>query len=88
MGTCGTKLSKEEKKQLMISKQIDKKATDDFKTVDEAIKVLLLGPGESGKSTLLKQMNNLYSKGYDEDETRSFIHIIRENLLTTFQVQK
>lgn len=81
MGTCGTKLTKEQKKQLKNSKQIDKDAANDLKCVEQAVKILLLGAGESGKSTLLKQMNTIYGDGYNEEEVRSYVHIIRNNLL-------
>jgi len=45
------------------------------------ISMLLLGPAESGKSTLLKQMKALYVNGFSAKERLSFISIIRQNLL-------
>jgi GTPase SAR1 family protein len=53
MGLCQ---SEEEKKQVKNSKNIDKKIRETAETEDKMIKLLLLGAGECGKSTLMKQM--------------------------------
>lgn len=44
-------------------------------------KLLLLGAGESGKSTVLKQMKIINSKGYSEDERKVFKTIINSNIV-------
>jgi len=51
-----------------------------------SIKLLLLGAGESGKSTLFKQMINLYGKGYSLEERLSFKPIIEQNTLNAIKV--
>ena len=48
-------------------------------------KLLLLGAGESGKSTLFKQMITIYGKGYPESERRTFIPIIFNNVITSMK---
>ena len=53
MGLCQ---SEEEKKQTKQSRAIDKKMKEGALADEKVIKLLLLGAGESGKSTLLKQM--------------------------------
>ena len=50
---------------------------------EEIVKLLLLGAGESGKSTFVKQMKIIHGDGYSIDELKSFISIIHGNLLTS-----
>jgi len=49
------------------------------------VKILLLGPGESGKSTVFKQMQLIYTAGFDEQTRLSFRSFARKNLLEAFQ---
>ena len=44
------------------------------------VKLLLLGAGESGKSTIAKQMKILYMEGYNVQERRNFVHIVFANI--------
>jgi len=49
---------------------------------DQALnKLLLLGAGESGKSTLFKQMITIYGQGYNEEDRKSYIPIVWNNTL-------
>ncbi|RCK57779.1 Guanine nucleotide-binding protein alpha-3 subunit [Candida viswanathii] len=48
---------------------------------NKEIKVLLLGSGESGKSTIVKQMKILHSNGYTPEELEEFIPFIYKNIL-------
>ena len=41
-----------------------------------------IGAGESGKSTIFKQMKLLYGKGFDEDDLTYYADIIRSNIVT------
>ncbi|KAL9649414.1 hypothetical protein ABK040_014324 [Willaertia magna] len=50
---------------------------------NKEIKLLLLGAGESGKSTLFKQVKLIHSNGYDTEELNSFIPIVRGNVITS-----
>jgi len=47
------------------NKEIEKQGLADYKLEKERIKLLLLGAGESGKTTVLKQMKLLYGKGFE-----------------------
>ena len=50
---------------------------------ERIVKLLLLGAGESGKSTFVKQMKIIHGDGYSIDELNSFTSIIHGNLLTS-----
>eukprot|EP00301_Raphidiophrys_heterophryoidea_P006929 c12746_g1_i2.p1 GENE.c12746_g1_i2~~c12746_g1_i2.p1 ORF type:complete len:267 (-),score=37.41 c12746_g1_i2:1008-1808(-) len=48
-------------------------------------KILLLGTGESGKSTLLKQMRILYNKEYSDTERANFKFVVSKNVFDAMQ---
>ena len=50
---------------------------------ERIVKLLLLGAGESGKSTFVKQMKIIHGNGYSICELNTFITIIHGNLLTS-----
>ena len=50
---------------------------------EHIVKLLLLGAGESGKSTFVKQMKIIHGDGYSIDELNSFTTTIHSNLLTS-----
>lgn len=54
--------------------------------VKEDLKVLILGPGESGKSTYWRQLRNLYTGGLTPKEKKLLIPAIRINLLTDIKI--
>jgi len=45
----------------------------------------VLGAGESGKSTFLKQMRIIHGSGFSEDERRNFAHVVHHNLCVAMQ---
>jgi hypothetical protein len=47
--------------------------------------LLLLGAGESGKSTIFKQMRILYGKGFSEDDRRAFVPVVQSNVLASIR---
>ncbi|KAH9389923.1 hypothetical protein TYRP_007472 [Tyrophagus putrescentiae] len=48
-------------------------------------KILILGTGESGKSTLVKQMKIIHNEGYTLDEMEQFRPIILDNLVSSMK---
>jgi len=74
--------AKAEKENAML---LNKQAKADFEAECQVNKLLLLGAGESGKSTLFKQMINIYGTGYPEEERKSFEAIIYNNIIVTMQ---
>ena len=87
---CGPSLSKEEQdeiaKQKQRNKRIEAGQNDDGNRDEQLKKLLLLGAGESGKSTLFKQMISLYGKGYPEDERITYKPIVYQNTITAMQI--
>lgn len=82
MGICASSRSAEDSK----NKQIDKAQNVELKRQDEIVKLLLLGAGESGKSTIFRQMKLLYGKKFTEEEMQSLIPIVHANILSNFLV--
>ncbi|CAG4987846.1 unnamed protein product [Colias eurytheme] len=62
------------------SKQIDREIKQWIKSYNEAIKLLLLGTGESGKTTIIKQMKILHIQGFNSRERLDKIDHIRHNI--------
>merc|ERR1711862_1049237 len=83
MGICNSKanyaVSPEEKRQ---NKAIEKELRDEKRSKEQRVILLLLGAGESGKSTFAKQMKILFLDGYTEEELSSYRNIIRSNCIT------
>lgn len=50
------------------------------------VKLLLLGPGESGKSTVFKQMKVIHQGDYSEEERRGHKQVVYGNTLLSAQV--
>lgn len=49
------------------------------------IKLLLLGAGESGKSTIFKQMKLLYGRGFNDDDRRDWVPKIHMNTISAMR---
>ncbi|CAK7564379.1 MAG: Guanine nucleotide-binding protein alpha-2 subunit [Sporothrix epigloea] len=80
MGACMSSNS-EELEQKKRSQKIDKELEEDSKRLRRECKILLLGSGESGKSTIVKQMKIIHLKGYSDDELFSYRPTVFKNLL-------
>lgn len=62
------------------SKQIDREIKQWIKSYNDAIKLLLLGTGESGKTTIIKQMKILHIQGFNNSERLEKIRHIHHNI--------
>ncbi|RFU27259.1 hypothetical protein B7463_g9078, partial [Scytalidium lignicola] len=64
------------------NREIDAQIHRDEKVMQRQVKLLLLGAGESGKSTILKQMRLIYTKdGFTKTEKEEWRVIIFNNIL-------
>ena len=61
------------------SNQIDKQIKKDAEMAKKQVKLLLLGAGESGKSTIAKQMKILHQDGFSEQERVNFKPVVYTN---------
>lgn len=69
------------------SRKIDGKIQKDAKALQAEIRILLLGAGESGKSTVFKQMKIIQDKGgYTNQELLTHLPIIRSNVISQMRV--
>ncbi|RUO95602.1 guanine nucleotide binding protein, alpha subunit [Jimgerdemannia flammicorona] len=82
MGLC---LSAEEREGRERSNQIDRFLDEDNKKFKKECKILLLGSGESGKSTIVKQMKIMYQNGYSPQELFSWRLTVYKNSLESAQ---
>jgi GTPase SAR1 family protein len=91
MGLCisGDKSSPEEKKarkeELHKSKQIETHMNEDHKRDQSIHKLLLLGAGESGKSTLFKQLMTIYGSGFSEEDRKSYRSAVHSNIMANIK---
>ncbi|XP_062869166.1 guanine nucleotide-binding protein subunit alpha-11-like [Trichomycterus rosablanca] len=79
---CTCCLSEDERKSVAIDKEIRRILAEQKKRERREIKVLLLGTGESGKTTFIKQMRIIHGKGYSEEDRRSFTKLVYQNIFT------
>ncbi|KAI8387312.1 G protein alpha subunit [Blakeslea trispora] len=68
-----------------ISQDIDKQIKADQKRMKKEVKLLLLGAGESGKSTVIKQMRLIHASGFGPGEREGFRLIVFLNLISAVQ---
>ncbi|CRK13556.1 hypothetical protein BN1723_017350, partial [Verticillium longisporum] len=71
----------EEVDQKKKSQAIDRQLEEDSRRLRRECKILLLGSGESGKSTIVKQMKIIHLKGYSEDELYNYRPTVFKNLV-------
>lgn len=79
-------MSEEEKTQRNRSRAIDRQLEKEKHQYRRTIKLLLLGSGESGKSTFLKQMRIINGKDFSPEEIEQFRSIIYNNIVKGMKV--
>merc|ERR1711997_424970 len=73
--------AEDEKRQRKTNKEIEKQIQKDKQVYRATHRLLLLGAGESGKSTLVKQMRILHEETpFSEEEKKQKVNEIRRNV--------
>ncbi|KAI8059352.1 guanine nucleotide binding protein, alpha subunit [Gongronella butleri] len=83
MGCCQSSEAQEGKAR---NDEIENQIKRDKINMKNEVKLLLLGAGESGKSTILKQMKLIHDGGYSHDEREAFKEIIFSNTIQSMRV--
>lgn len=68
------------------SRELDKMIRADEKRMSKEVKLLLLGAGESGKSTVLKQMKLIYAQGFSKNEKMEWKPVVFTNVVQSFRL--
>jgi len=90
MGVCGSAQVGPLDKQVVQSekarsRELEKALAAQHAAENQVHKLLLLGAGESGKSTLFKQMNMIYGAGFSNKERATYISIIHSNIIASMK---
>ncbi|XP_026152618.1 guanine nucleotide-binding protein subunit alpha-14-like [Mastacembelus armatus] len=83
MGECCR--SAEQDERLRVHREIERQLRRDKRDFHRELKLLLLGTGESGKSTFIKQMRIIHGSGYTEADRKGFTRLVFRNILTAIQ---
>jgi GTPase SAR1 family protein len=73
-------------KVIKTSRNIDKLINQGYVLESEKIKLLLLGAGESGKSTIFKQMRVLFGAPLTEDEKNQITPVVYSNTIASMKL--
>ncbi|KAJ3012352.1 UNVERIFIED_CONTAM: Guanine nucleotide-binding protein G(o) subunit alpha [Siphonaria sp. JEL0065] len=84
MGCSTSQASTENRASTINSRAIDKMIQEehDRQAAIKELKILLLGTGDSGKTTVLKQLRFLYGNGFTTEEILEFRSVLLQNVLT------
>ena len=86
MGACSSGLSPEEVVRRQKNKELERQIAEQARNESEKIKLLLLGAGESGKSTIFKQMKVIYGEKYTDSDRKQVLPTIYSNVLLSMKV--
>jgi len=88
MGICDSKRTEKKSNNNpddLKSRELDEQLVEDNTLRNKYIKLLLLGAGESGKSTLFKALIHIYV-GYSEEDFQNLIPTIQGNIISSMNV--
>lgn len=82
MSCCGSAEAREARRK---DQQIDRQIKIDKEALKREVKLLLLGAGESGKSTIVKQMRIIYGEGFQDKDRAEYTPLVYQNILRSTQ---
>jgi len=87
MGLCLQPEAKtpQEIQEKAVSKAQDERLKENKIEDQQVNKLLLLGAGESGKSTLFKQLNSIYGRGLSDIERKNYAAVVHSNTVYCMQ---
>ncbi|KAH7699764.1 GTP-binding protein alpha subunitgna isoform 2 [Aphelenchoides avenae] len=78
-------MSEDARENRRIHKEIERMLQRDRKAARRELKLLLLGTGESGKSTFIKQMRIIHGQGYSMEDKRQHARLVHQNVFMAMQ---
>jgi len=85
MGNCSSGAPEDAEKRRK-NRELENQMSQLARKESEKIKLLLLGAGESGKSTIFKQMKVIYGDQYSDAERKQHIPTVHSNVLQAIKV--
>ncbi|KAI4467827.1 gtp-binding protein alpha subunit [Holotrichia oblita] len=73
------------REQRRVNRRIEKQILMDRRSTNRELKLLLLGTGEAGKSTFIKQMQIIHGTGYSYEDKLGFIKLVYRNIFMAIQ---
>ncbi|XP_019752160.1 guanine nucleotide-binding protein subunit alpha-11-like isoform X2 [Hippocampus comes] len=83
--TCVCCLSEEEQRSIAVDNEIKKQLKKQKRMERQEVKILLLGTGESGKTTFIRQMRIIHGRGFSEEDRKEFAKCIFQNIFTAIK---
>ncbi|XP_071802275.1 guanine nucleotide-binding protein G(t) subunit alpha-3-like [Asterias amurensis] len=74
-----------QKESAQKNREIDKCLMEDKNRMLKTVKLLLLGAGESGKSTFAKQIRLIHHAGFNDNERLAYKQVIYSNLISSLR---
>ncbi|GAC71948.1 G-protein alpha subunit [Moesziomyces antarcticus T-34] len=81
MGACMSAEQSSDTPEFKKSRALDRQIKEDEKNMSREVKLLLLGAGESGKSTILKSMRIIHHIPFTDEERENFRRLVFLNLV-------
>jgi len=85
MGNCNNAVAQDNSEEAIRAREVDEQMRQMQLEEENHFKILLLGAGESGKSTVVKQVKLIYKGGVSKKEKEEYALAIRRNCIESMQ---